>query len=143
MTTTLTARELSGCFTALITPFRDGQVDAMALRELVERQIEGGVAGLVPCGTTGEAPSLTSNEWDLVVATTLETTRGRVPVLAGTGSNSTATTIERTQRARALGADGALIVTPYYNKPTQEGLYRHFATVADTVDLPIVLYNVP
>jgi 4-hydroxy-tetrahydrodipicolinate synthase len=143
MTTTLTTRELSGCFTALITPFRDGLVDVPALRALVQRQIEGGVSGLVPCGTTGEAPSLTAAEWDRVVATTIEATAGRVPVLAGTGSNSTMTTIERTQRARALGADGALIVTPYYNKPTQEGLFRHFATVAETVDLPIVLYNVP
>lgn len=143
MTITLTTRDLSGCFTALITPFRDGLVDETALRALIERQIEGGVSGLVPCGTTGEAPSLTSAEWDRVVATTIETTAGRVPVLAGTGSNSTMTTIERTQRARALGADGALIVTPYYNKPTQDGLYRHFAAIAETVDLPIVLYNVP
>jgi 4-hydroxy-tetrahydrodipicolinate synthase len=143
MSTTLTTRALSGCFTALITPFRDELVDEPALRALVERQIEGGVAGLVPCGTTGEAPSLTSAEWDRVVATTIETAAGRVPVLAGTGSNSTLTTIERTQRARALGADGALIVTPYYNKPTQDGLYLHFAAVAESVDLPIVLYNVP
>jgi len=143
VTTTLTTRELSGCFTALITPLRDGLVDEPALRALVERQIAGGVSGLVPCGTTGEAPSLTSAEWDRVVATTIETAAGRVPILAGTGSNGTMTTIERTQRARALGADGALIVTPYYNKPTQDGLYRHFAAIAEAVDLPIVLYNVP
>jgi 4-hydroxy-tetrahydrodipicolinate synthase len=143
MTTTLTARDLSGCFTALITPFRNGLVDEPALRALVERQIDGGVSGLVPCGTTGEAPSLTAAEWDRVVATTIETAAGRVPILAGTGSNGTMTTIERTQRARALGADGALIVTPYYNKPTQDGLYRHFAAIAEAVDLPIVLYNVP
>jgi 4-hydroxy-tetrahydrodipicolinate synthase len=138
-----TNRALTGCFTALVTPFRDGHIDEPALRALVEQQIEGGVSGLVPCGTTGEAPALTAAEWDRVVATTVETAAGRVPVLAGTGSNSTATTIERTQRARALEADGALIVTPYYNKPTQEGLYRHFVAIAEAVDLPIVLYNVP
>lgn len=134
---------LAGCYTALITPFRDGQVDEPAIRALVERQIAGGVSGLVPCGTTGEAPALTSTEWDRVVSTVIETARGRVPVIAGTGSNGTATTIERTARARELGADAALIVTPYYNKPTQEGLYQHFAAIETAVDLPIVLYNVP
>lgn len=142
-TGTTTMPALAGCYTALITPFRDGQLDETALRALVERQIAGGVAGLVPCGTTGEAPALTSTEWDRVVSTVIETARGRVPVIAGTGSNGTATTIERTARARALGADAALIVTPYYNKPTQEGLYQHFAAITEAVDLPIVLYNVP
>ncbi len=139
----MAARTISGCYTALITPFRNGQIDEPALRALVERQIEGGVSGLVPCGTTGEAPSLSAAEWDRVVATVIETARGRVPVIAGTGSNSTANTIERTRRARTLGADGALVVTPYYNRPTQEGLYLHFAAIAEAVDLPLVLYNVP
>ena len=136
-------RSLSGCYTALITPLRDGRVDEHALRALVLRQIAGGASGLVPCGTTGEAPALTSAEWDRVVTIVVETAAGALPVLAGTGSNSTATAIERTARARALGADGALVVTPYYNKPTQEGLYRHFAAIAEAVDLPLVLYNVP
>ena len=134
---------LSGCYTALITPFRDDQIDKPALQALVQRQIGGGVSGLVPCGTTGEAPALSAPEWERVVAVVVETADGRVPVLAGTGSNNTATVVERTRRARALGADGALVVTPYYNRPTQDGLYRHFVAIADAVDLPLVLYNVP
>src|SRR5688572_4700256 len=134
---------LFGCYTALITPFRDGQIDEAALQAFVQRQIAGGVSGLVPCGTTGEAPALSAPEWDRVVAVVIETADGRVPVLAGTGSNNTATVVERTRRARTLGADGALVVTPYYNRPTQDGLYRHFAMVAEAVDLPLVLYNVP
>jgi 4-hydroxy-tetrahydrodipicolinate synthase len=141
--THLTQDTLHGCFTALITPFRNGQLDESALRALVDRQIAAGVAGLVPCGTTGEAPALTANEWEQVVAITVETAADRVPVLAGTGSNNTAATIERTRRARELGADGALVVTPYYNRPTQEGLHRHFSAVAAAADLPLVLYNVP
>jgi 4-hydroxy-tetrahydrodipicolinate synthase len=141
--TRLTHETLHGCFTALITPFRDGQIDEPSLRALVDRQLAGGVAGLVPCGTTGEAPALTAAEWDRVVAAVVETAAGRVPVVAGTGSNSTAITIERTRRARELGADGALVVTPYYNRPTQEGLYGHFAAVTEAIDLPLVLYNVP
>jgi len=141
--TTRLTTALSGCYTALLTPFRDGQLDEPALRALVERQIAAGVSGLVPCGTTGEAPALSAMEWDRVVAITVETAAGRVPVLAGTGANSTTTAIGHTARARQLGADGALVVTPYYNRPTQEGLYRHFATIAEAVDLPLVLYNVP
>ena len=141
--TTANDQSLAGCYTALITPFRDGRIDEPALAALVERQISGGVSGLVPCGTTGEAPALTNAEWDRVVGSVVATAHGRVPVIAGTGSNNTATVMERTARARSFGADAALIVTPYYNKPTQEGLYRHFATVAEAVDLPIVLYNVP
>jgi 4-hydroxy-tetrahydrodipicolinate synthase len=133
----------SGCFTALITPFRDDQIDEAALQALVLRQIAGGVSGLVPCGTTGEAPALSAAEWERVVSIVTETADGRVPVLAGTGSNNTATVIERTRRARMLGADGALVVTPYYNRPTQEGLFRHFTAIAEAVDLPLVLYNVP
>ena len=139
----LSHETLRGGFTALITPFRFGSIDEPALRALVERQIAGGISGLVPCGTTGEAPSLTSAEWERVVATVVETTAGRVPVLAGTGSNSTVTAIERTRRAQTLGAEGALVVTPYYNRPTQDGLYRHFSAIAEAVDLPLVLYNVP
>lgn len=141
--TPMTHENLHGCLTALITPFRDGQIDEPALRALVDRQIAGDVDGLVPCGTTGEAPALSAREWEQVVAVVVETAAGRVPILAGTGSNSTAASIERTRRARELGADGALVVTPYYNRPTQEGLYRHFATIAEAVDLPLVLYNVP
>jgi 4-hydroxy-tetrahydrodipicolinate synthase len=134
---------LSGTLTALITPFRDRQIDEPALRALVERQIAGGVSGLVPCGTTGEAPALNGAEWDQVVGTVVETAQGRVPIIAGTGSNSTEASIERTRRARELGADGALVVTPYYNRPTQEGLYHHFAAIAEAGELPVVLYNVP
>jgi 4-hydroxy-tetrahydrodipicolinate synthase len=143
MTLTTTRPAFSGCYTALITPFRNGDLDIPALRTLVERQILGGVSGLVPCGTTGETPALSTREWETVVTTVIETTQGRVPVIAGTGSNGTATTIERTQRAQELGADAALVVTPYYNKPTQEGLYQHFAAIANATDIPLVLYNVP
>src|SRR5215208_3892545 len=142
-TSSTISRSLSGCYTALITPFRDGLIDEPALRALVQRQLAGGVSGLVPCGTTGEAPALSAPEWDRVVAVVIETADRRVPVLAGTGSNNTAAVIERTRRARTLGADGALVVTPYYNRPTQDGLFRHFATIAEAIDLPIVLYNVP
>ena len=142
-TRSINSRSLSGCYTALITPFRDGLIDETALRALVERQIAGGVSGLVPCGTTGEAPALAASEWDRVVSVVVETAGGRVPVLAGTGSNNTVAVVERTRRARTLGADGALVVTPYYNRPTPEGLYRHFVAIAEAVDLPLVLYNVP
>ena len=139
MTFATTRPAFSGCYTALITPFRNGELDLPALRTLVERQILGGVAGLVPCGTTGETPALTAREWETVVATVIETAQGRVPVIAGTGSNGTASTIERTRRAQALGADAALVVTPYYNKPTQEGLYQHFAAIASATEIPLVL----
>src|SRR5215208_2857046 len=130
-TSSTISRSLSGCYTALITPFRDGLIDEPALRALVQRQLAGGVSGLVPCGTTGEAPALSAPEWDRVVALVVETADGRIPVVAGTGSNNTVTVVERTRRARMLGAAGALVVTPYYNRPTQEGLYRHFAAIAD------------
>jgi len=143
MTLSTTGIALSGCYTALITPFRDGQIDEPALRALVHRQVAAGVSGLVPCGTTGEAPALSAPEWERVIALVVETAGGRVPVIAGTGSNDTTIAIERTRTARTLGADSALVVTPYYNRPTQEGLYRHFAAIAEAVDLPIVLYNVP
>ena len=137
---------IRGTFTALITPFRSGdvtQIDETALRTLVDAQIAGGISGLVPCGTTGETPTLSEAEQDRVIAIVVEQARGRVPVIAGTGGNDTAHVLARTMRARDLGADGALVVAPYYNKPTQEGLYQHFAYLAERVDLPIVLYNVP
>jgi 4-hydroxy-tetrahydrodipicolinate synthase len=133
----------TGSYVALITPFRDGRVDEDALRALVEFQIGRGTNGIVPCGTTGEAATLSSDEWVLVVRTVVEQVGGRVPVVAGTGGNDTARTIARTCLARELGADGALVVAPYYNKPTQEGLYQHFSTVARQGRLPVILYNVP
>ncbi|HVX31222.1 MAG TPA: 4-hydroxy-tetrahydrodipicolinate synthase [Nitrolancea sp.] len=132
-----------GSFVALITPFRAGRLDEAALRTLIEFQIANGTHGLIPCGTTGESPSLTTAEWERVSEIVLAQAAGRVPVLLGTGTNNTEVTIERTRRARELGADGALVVTPYYNRPTQEGLYQHFAAIADAVDLPLMLYNVP
>ena len=135
--------ELAGVYTALVTPFRRGEVDYRCLRDLVERQIEGGVAGLVPVGTTGESPTLSCEEHLRVIEVVVEQARGRCQIIAGTGANSTAEAVELTREARELGADATLQVTPYYNKPTQEGLYRHFSTVADTVGLPVVLYNVP
>lgn len=137
---------LRGTFTALITPFRNGypeQIDETALRRLIERQIQAGVAGLVPCGTTGETPTLSEVEQDRVIALVVAETEGRIPIIAGTGGNDTAHTVTRTRRAREGGATAALVVAPYYSKPTQEGLYRHFAEIAERVDLPIVLYNVP
>jgi 4-hydroxy-tetrahydrodipicolinate synthase len=131
--------------TALVTPFiADGAVDEKRLRELIEYQIAGGVRVLVPCGTTGESVTMTEEENQLVISTTVELARGRAKVIAGTGSNSTAVSIARSQAARSLGVDGVLTVAPYYNKPTQEGLYAHFRTIADAVsDLPVVIYNVP
>ncbi len=134
---------LSGSFTALITPFRQGEIDEAALRGLVDYQLEHGTAGLVPCGTTGEAATMRDAEQDRVIATVVERAAGRVPVIAGTGGNDTRHAIERTRRARALGADAALVVAPYYTKPTQDGLLAHFSAIAGAVDLPIVLYNVP
>lgn len=141
--TTNLSFSLDGCWTALITPFRDGAIDEPALRRLVESQIAGGVRGLVPCGTTGEAATMTADETDRVIAVVAEAANGRAPVLAGVGGNDTRTTIERARRAPALGADGLLVVTPYYNRPTQAGLAAHFLAVAEAADLPLVLYNVP
>ena len=136
---------LRGCATALVTPFApDGRVDEARTRALVERQIAGGVKLLVPCGTTGEAMTMTPEEQVRVMQLVVETARGRARVLAGVGSNSTATTIERAKSARAAGVDGVLVVAPYYNKPTQAGLTAHFTAVAEAVTgLPVVLYNVP
>ncbi|MBD0353863.1 MAG: dihydrodipicolinate synthase family protein, partial [Rubrobacteraceae bacterium] len=126
----------SGTFTALITPFKNGEVDVEALEGLVEFQIEHGVGGLVPCGTTGETPALSEEEDRVVVETVVRVAAGRVPVVAGTGSNSTDMAIKYTKMAQEVGADGSLQVAPYYNKPTQEGLFRHFATIAESTDLP-------
>lgn len=138
-----TANALTGAMTALITPFRHDEIDEQALRRLVDFQIEAGIDALVPCGTTGESVTMTESEQERVIAVVAEQAAGRVPVIAGTGSNNTRMTIERTRRARAIGADAALVVVPYYNKPTQEGLYAHYAAIAEAVDLPLVLYNVP
>lgn len=132
-----------GAFTALITPFRDGQIDTEALAALVDAQIAGGISGLVPCGTTGEAATLSYAEHIKVIELTMKAVDGRVPVLAGAGANSTREAIELGRAAKELGVDGILSVTPYYNKPPQDGLVRHFHAQADAVGLPIVLYNVP
>jgi len=136
---------MRGCATALVTPFKDdGAIDEDRLRALVDRQIAGGVRLLVPCGTTGESATMTEAEDQGVIAITVEVARGRARVIAGTGSNSTAAAIESSQRARDLGADAMLQVAPYYNKPTQEGLYAHFRAIAEAIpDTPIMLYNVP
>src|SRR6267143_453506 len=136
---------MRGCATALVTPFKaDGAIDEERLRTLVDRQIKGGVRLLVPCGTTGESATMTEAEDQRVIAITVEVARGRARVIAGTGSNSTAAAIEYSQRARNLGADAMLQVAPWYNKPTQEGLYAHFRAIAEAIpDTPIMLYNVP
>ncbi len=139
---TITDR-LTGAFTALITPLRDGEIDLPALRALVDFQIEGGIDGLVPCGTTGESATMTEREHALVIETVIEQAAGRVPVIAGTGTNNTRLTIERTRHAAHAGATAALLVVPYYNKPTQEGLIAHYTAIAEATDLPLVLYNVP
>ncbi len=132
-----------GSFVAIVTPFKNGKIDAAALRGLIEFHIENGTNGIVPCGTTGESATLNHAEHEEVIRVTVETCKGRIPVLAGTGSNATHEAVELTQRAQQIGADGALLITPYYNKPTQEGLHQHFSAVAKETDLPIVLYNVP
>ena len=133
-----------GSFVALITPMRtDGSVDEKKLEALVEWQIQEGTNGLVPTGTTGESPTLSHDEHKRVVEVVLGVAKGRVPVIAGTGSNSTAEAIDLTAHAKKAGADAAMLVTPYYNKPTQEGLYLHFKAVADAVDIPIIVYNIP
>ncbi len=132
-----------GSITALITPFKNGKLDAQAFKKLVEWQIDQGAHGLVPCGTTGESPTLTHEEHKQVIELCIETAAGRVPVIAGTGSNSTAEAIELTRHAKEAGADGALVVTPYYNKPTQEGLYLHYKAINDCADIPIIIYNIP
>jgi 4-hydroxy-tetrahydrodipicolinate synthase len=133
----------TGSIVAIVTPFRRGRVDERALGDLIEFQIANGTQGIVPCGTTGESATLSHPEHERVVSFTVEAVRRRVPVIAGAGSNSTEEAIRLAQHAKAAGADGALLITPYYNKPTQEGLFRHFKAVAEAVSLPIVLYNIP
>jgi len=132
-----------GSIVAIVTPFTKGEVDFERLRELVEFQIAGGTDAIVPCGTTGEASTLDYEEHMAVVKTVIDQVKGRVPVIAGTGSNSTAEAIELSRQAKEAGADGVLLVTPYYNKPTQEGLFRHYSAIADGVAIPQILYNVP
>jgi len=132
-----------GSIPALITPFRNGAVDEKAFEALVEWQIAEGSAALVPCGTTGESPTLSHAEHKRVIEICVATAAGRVPVIAGTGSNSTAEAIELTRHAKQAGADAALVVMPYYNKPTPEGQYRHFKAINDAVDLPVIIYNIP
>jgi 4-hydroxy-tetrahydrodipicolinate synthase len=134
---------IRGSIPALITPFKDGAVDEAAFRKFVAWQMKEGSGGLVPVGTTGESPTLTPEEHKRVIELCVEEAKGKVPVIAGTGSNSTAEAIEYTAFAKHAGADAALVVVPYYNKPTQEGLYQHFKAVADAVDMPIIVYNVP
>ncbi|MFI3271266.1 MAG: 4-hydroxy-tetrahydrodipicolinate synthase [Pseudomonadota bacterium] len=135
--------QFTGAFTALVTPFRDGHIDEEAYRAHIEWQIEQGIDGLVPCGTTGESATLTHDEHHDVIRICIEQAKGRVPVIAGAGSNNTHEAIGLTQFAKDIGADAALHITPYYNKPTQEGLYQHYKTIANAVDLPIFVYNVP
>src|SRR4029453_15206852 len=137
------SKMFEGVLTALVTPFRDGEIDEAALRALVERQIEAGIDGLVPCGSTGESATLSHAEHRRVVEIVVHATRGRVPVVAGTGSNSTREAIELTLYAKEAGADGALLISPYYNKPTQEGLFLHYAEIARRTAFPLVLYNIP
>ncbi len=131
-----------GSYVALVTPFRNGKVDEAKLRELVEFQVANGTDGIVPCGTTGESPTLSHDEHKRVVEVAVETARKRVQIVAGTGSNSTAEAIDLSKHAERAGADGCLVVNPYYNKPTQEGLYRHFRAVDESVSIPILVYNI-
>ena len=134
---------IKGAITAIVTPFKNGQFDEAAYRELIEFQIQGGIHGIVPCGTTGESATLSHTEHKRVVETCVDQVKKRVPVIAGTGSNNTAESLELTQHAQQAGADAALMITPYYNKPTQEGLFQHYKTVATQTKIPIVVYNVP
>lgn len=132
-----------GAFTAIVTPFKNGVVDYKAFEKLIEFQIENGIHGLVPCGTTGESATLSHQEHKDVIKFTIEVVKKRVPIIAGSGSNSTQEAIELTKFAKSIGAEAALLITPYYNKPTQEGMYLHFKKIANEVNIPIVVYNVP
>ena len=144
MTATSTAKtSFRGSFTALVTPFKNGSLDEKAFRDLVDWQIGEGTNGLVPVGTTGESPTLSHEEHKRVVEWCVDQADGRVPVIAGAGSNSTAEAIELSQHAEEAGADAVLIVTPYYNKPTQEGLYQHYKAINDAIGIPIIIYNIP
>ncbi len=133
----------AGSLVAIVTPFRQGKVDERAFAELIEWQIAKGTNGIVPCGTTGESATLSHDEHNRLIELTVEIVNRRVPIIAGTGSNSTEEAITLTRHAKQAGVDAALLITPYYNKPTQEGLYRHYRAVAESVDLPLVLYNIP
>ena len=140
----MTARtSFRGSFTALVTPFKNGSLDERAFRDLVEWQITEGTNGLVPVGTTGESPTLSHDEHNKVVAWCIDQAKGRVPVVAGAGSNSTKEAVELSQQAEKDGADAVLVVTPYYNKPTQEGMYQHFKAINDAIGIPIIIYNIP
>jgi len=132
-----------GSFVALVTPFKNGKIDEDALKNLIEFQVANGTNGIVPCGTTGEAATLSIEEHNQVIDIAVGTVNGRIPVIAGTGSNSTKEAIKMTIHAKETGANAALLITPYYNKPTQEGLYQHFKKIAGDVDIPIIVYNVP
>lgn len=136
-------QKFQGAIVAVVTPFKEGKVDEQGLKNLVEFHIENGTHGIVPCGTTGESATLDFDEHKRVIELTVQTVDGRIPVIAGTGANNTLEAIELTESARASGADAVLSVVPYYNKPSQEGLYRHFKTIAEEVDIPMFLYNVP
>jgi 4-hydroxy-tetrahydrodipicolinate synthase len=132
-----------GAIVAIVTPFKKGKVDEASLRKLIEFQIKNGTDGIVPCGTTGESSTLSHEEHDRVIEIVIDAVKKRVPVIAGTGSNSTAEAIQLTRHAYKAGADGALMVAPYYNRPTQEGLYQHYKAVAEAVPIPIIIYNIP
>ncbi|MGB0908599.1 MAG: 4-hydroxy-tetrahydrodipicolinate synthase [Maricaulaceae bacterium] len=132
-----------GSITALVTPFKDGRVDEKAFQEFIDWQIDNGTHALVPCGTTGESATLSDEEHQRVIALCVEAAAGRVPIIAGAGSNETTVSIKYAQHAKTLGADAALVVTPYYNKPNQEGIYQHFKAISEAVDIPIVVYNIP
>jgi 4-hydroxy-tetrahydrodipicolinate synthase len=133
----------TGVLPAIVTPFKNGAVDEEGLRQLIEFQLENGVHGMVPCGTTGESATLSHDEHERVVEITVDQVNGRVPVVAGTGSNNTAEAVALTAHAKKVGADGVLMISPYYNKPTQEGIYQHYKKVAEEVDIPIIIYNIP
>ena len=132
-----------GSLVAIVTPFKDGKIDEKAFRDLIEFQINNGTDGIVPCGTTGESATLSHEEHEKIIGLTIEAVNGRVPVIAGTGSNNTSEAVRLTKHAKKAGANAALLITPYYNKPTQEGLYQHYRKVAEEVDIPVILYNVP
>ncbi len=132
-----------GVITAIITPFRNGKIDEQAFEKLIENQIAGDVTGIVPCGTTGESATLSLEEHEYVIELAIKFAKNRVKIIAGTGSNSTDDAVRLTMHAKTAGADAALVITPYYNKPTQDGLYRHFKAISENVDIPIILYNVP
>ena len=134
---------INGSITALVTPFKDGAVDEKAFQDFIDWQIDNGIHGLVPCGTTGETPTLSDKEHRRVIELCVEAANGRVPIIAGAGSNETTVSIAYAQKAKDVGADAALVVTPYYNRPSQEGIYQHFKAISEAVDIPIVVYNVP